>query len=504
MESRTSGILLNIASMPGNFGIGDFSCNVLEIIDDFAIMGFHWLQTLPITAIGEGNSPYSSSSAYALNYLYLDPYSLPERFITKEEIAPYVYRGEPYLVDYDYAGKVKKEILKIAYSRINELDREAVTSFVKAQEYWISDYALYMALKDTQGGKPWYDWEQKYKFRYPEALKEAAETYKTQIYYYYFEQYILRTQWEVIKKHADSRGFGFFGDMPIYVSYDSVDVWANRKLFWLDDNLAQTAQAGVPPDYFSKEGQLWGNPLYDFKIMQKDNYKWLVNRIIYNLGLYHLLRIDHFRGFYEYWAIDKDATCAKDGSWQKGPGMEIWDALRKKAPNPTIVAEDLGIINDKIKKYLEQTGFMGMRVMQFGFDGKSDNPHLPHNYINNCVAYTATHDNNTTLGWLFELDNDSREYVLNYIGYEGNPFIEGKGYSNAVKAFVRSVLSSQADLAIIPVQDICAFGADTRLNVPGVAEGNWRYRLTLSALSEIDRVYYSTLNRIYGRNNKTF
>ncbi|MGI6213965.1 MAG: 4-alpha-glucanotransferase [Christensenellales bacterium] len=504
MENRTSGILLNIASMPGSFGIGDFSCNVLEIIDDFAIMGFHWLQTLPITAIGEGNSPYSSPSAFALNYLYLDPYSLPDRYLTKEEITSFVYRGEPYLVDYEYAKRVKKEMLEIAYSRINEVDREAVSKFVSLQEFWISDYALYMSLKDAHNGAPWYEWEQKYKFRYPEALKEAAEIYKERIYYYYFEQYILRAQWEALKKHADSRGFGIFGDMPIYVSYDSADVWANPGLFQLDENLNKKAQAGVPPDYYSATGQLWGNPLYDYEVMRKDNYNWLTNRIAYNLSLYHLLRIDHFRGFYEYWAVDKDASSAEQGAWKKGPEMEIWEALRKKVPNPTIVAEDLGIINDKVRKYVERSGFYGMRVMQFGFDGKSDNPHLPHNYIENCIAYSATHDNNTTLGWLYELDNEGREYVLNYIGYEGNPFIEGKGYSSAVKAFVRTVLASKANLAIIPVQDICGFGADTRLNVPGVAEGNWRFRLTLSALSEIDRVYYSTLNRIYGRNNKSF
>ena len=497
-----SGVMLNIASMPGNFGIGDFSRNAREIIDDFAIMGFHWLQTLPITAIGDGDSPYSSPSIYALNYLYIDPHSLPERLITKDEIKQFIYKGEPYLVDYAYAKKAKREILQCAYSRINEQDSKMISQFIKKHKYWIDDYALFMVLKDKFNQLPWYHWEDKYKFRYPEDIEEVAKELKNEINYYYFEQYILRTQWEILKEHAESRGVGIFGDMAIYPSYDSVDVWANTEIFQLDEDLNMKAVAGVPPDYFSKTGQFWGNPLYDYEEMKKSNYKWMVDRITYNLQLYHLLRIDHFRGFYEYWSIDKSKTCASEGRWEKGPQMDIWKALEKKVINPAIVAEDLGVINDKVKKYLEKTGFYGMRVMQFGFDGNFDNTHLPHNYKADCVAYTGTHDNNTTLGWLFELDNETRNFVFQYIGFEGNPFAEGRGYRKSVKAFIRTLMASSANLAIIPIQDICGFGGDTRLNVPSIAQGNWRFRITMTALTEIDRVYYSSLNKIYNRNNR--
>ena len=504
MENRMSGVLLNIASLPGNFGIGDFSCNAHEIIDDFASMGFHWLQTLPITAIGEGNSPYSAESAFALNYLYVDPYSLPDRLISKEEISQFVYKGEPFLVDYDYAKKAKKEILKIAYSRLTDLDIESVGKFKERNKDWIYDYALYKSLKDKFGNIQWSEWDDEYKFRTPKAIEEATKELKSEINYYFFEQYILRAQWEALRAHAENRGLGIFGDMAIYLSYDSVDVWANPELFQLDENKKMTAVAGVPPDYFSQTGQLWGNPLFDYERMKKDNYKWLVHRIAYNLRLYHLLRIDHFRGFYEYWSIDKDSQSATVGKWVKGPQMDIWRELKKTITNPAIVAEDLGIISDNVKKYLDKTGFYNMRVMQFGFDGNYDNIHLPHNYSEKNVAYTATHDNNTTLGWLYELDNETRNNALQYVGFDGNPWSEGRGYRRSVRAFIRTLLASKSNLVIIPIQDLCGFGSDTRLNVPSTAKGNWEFRVTMSALSEIDRVYFSTLNRIYGRNNRAF
>ncbi len=495
---RKAGILLNVSSFPGNYGVGGFSCNAEYFLNEFAGMGFSLWQTLPITAVGCGYSPYSGISSYAGNYLYIDPERL-DNLVTKAELNERVYKGGIYLTDYPYAVKVKGELLRIAYSRITPEIVAKVEEFCAENAYWVYDYAVYMTLKESFGGAPWTEWGE-----YADYSKELVEKIRTEraeeVGFYLFEQYCFYKQWNKLKKHANDLGIEVFGDLPIYVSLDSADVWANPKAFLLDEKHKPTAVAGVPPDYFSKDGQLWGNPLYDYEQMAKDDYKWWTDRICHALKLYDVVRIDHFRGLYEYWEVPQGAVTAKEGRWRKGPRKALFDALEKIKPNAKIVAEDLGIIDENVEEFLESCGFPGMRVMQFGFDGDKNNKHLPHNYVKNCFAYTATHDNDTTLGWLLSLDTGTLKDALNYVDCDSSfGWADGAGQCRSTKAFVRAVMQSVASVAIVPMQDLCGYGSDTRMNTPGQAENCWRYRTNYSALADVDHAFVRNLIATYGR-----
>lgn len=499
---RSSGVFLNISSLPGEYGIGGFSVDAKNFAEYISTMGFHWWQILPLTTIGKGNSPYSGISAFAGNYLYIDPYNIEKGLLTDEEIVAAKYSGSIYLTDYDYVRKCKKELLTKAFSRISDTIKNNIDCFRKQNSFWVEDYALFMALTEENNNKPWYEWQNELKFREPSALSEAKRRLSERILFYCFEQYEFFRQWKNLKFFINNFGVGVFGDMPIYVCYDSVDVWSHPELFQLDSDLKPSMVAGVPPDYFSEEGQLWGNPLFDYNKMKDDGYNWLIERILHNLKLYDMLRIDHFRGFYKYWAVPSDSDTAKVGQWKDGPKMDIWNELKKRVNNAKIIAEDLGIIDDEVHKYLEETGFYGMRVMQFGFDGDSRNIHLPHNYNKTCVGYTSTHDNDTTLGWLFNLNNSTRDYALNYVNCDTLSGWAGSGGDcNATKCFIRTLLSSSCNLAIIPMQDLCGYGGDTRMNTPGVPLGNWEYRTNYTAMDNVDTGYMRMLNNLYGRVN---
>lgn len=500
---RSSGVLLNISSLPGEYGIGGFSHEARNIVEQITSLGFRWWQILPVTTVGMGDSPYSGFSAFAGNFLYVDASPLIERgLLTKEEAENAKYRGDIYLINYAHARWAKRYILECAFYRLTDEIKNEVKEFALKNAFWLEDYALYMTLKEIHGMKSWSEWEEPYRTRDKLALKRAAEENRARMEYYRYEQYEFFRQWTSLKNFTNEYGLGIFGDMPIYVCYDSADVWANPQLFQLDGNLKMKKVAGVPPDYFASEGQLWGNPLYDYKKMEEDDFLWFTERIVHNLKMYDMLRIDHFRGLCKYWAVDAESKTAKEGKWLPGPGMKIWKALDKKFPDANIVAEDLGQIDGEVRAYLEKSGFYGMRVMQFGFDGSPDNIHLPHNYIKKCVSYTATHDNDTTLGWLMSLDENTRRNALEYVNCDSSMgWASGGGNCKATKAFIRALLSSSSDLTIIPMQDLCGYGSDTRMNVPGVAEGNWRYRTNYSAIDGIDRNYIVKLNTIYGRIN---
>lgn len=502
MIKRSSGVLLNISSLPGEFGIGGFSLEARNIVEQLTSFGFHWWQVLPITTVGLGDSPYSGFSAFAGNYMYVDASQFEEGLLTREEIEHAKYKGDIYLVNYDHARWSKRFLLERAFSRINDGIKSKIDAFVKENAFWLEDYALYMVLKERFELKAWFEWDEPYKKRNKKAIEQIKIEYKEKIEYFYFEQYEFFRQWSELKAYANSYGMGIFGDMPIYVCYDSADVWANKELFQLDGDLKMKKVAGVPPDYFAEDGQLWGNPLYDYKRMEKDDFDWFVRRILHNLKLYDMLRIDHFRGLYKYWAVPADSLTAKTGEWLDGPKMKLWRALERKIPSPNIVAEDLGIIDDEVREYLKETGFCGMRVMQFGFDGDSENLHLPHCYEKNTVAYTATHDNDTTLGWLLSLDEYTRSNALEYVDCDtAMGWASGGGQCRATKAFIRTVLASVSKLAVIPMQDLCGYGSDTRMNTPGVAEGNWRYRTNYTAIDGVDGEYLRRTNDTYGRNN---
>ena len=494
--TRKAGVLLPISSLPGEYGIGDFGRSATFFADFIADLGFKIWQILPIGMLGPGNSPYSGGSAFAGNYLFIDLESLPERLLNDSEKTS-AKLASTYKVDYFGVRNNKGRLLKLAYSRLNADDFAAIEAFKKSNS-WLEDYALYMAIRDEKGTE-WENWEEPLRLREKTAIAAAKDRLKAAVGYYEFEQYLFYTQWAALKKAVNARGIEIFGDMPIYVSYNSPDVWAHHENFLLDKDRKPEKVAGVPPDYFSPEGQLWGNPLYNYKYMEKHGYNWFITRILHNLELYDMLRIDHFRGFYEYWAVPSEAESAKEGAWEKGPQMKLWKELKKQKPDAKIVAEDLGIIDDGVRNYLQETGFPGMRVLQFAFDGSKDNPHLPYNYDKNIVAYTATHDNDTSLGWLYSLPGGARDDVLDFIGVGAFEWGAGGKHCKSTQAMIKAIAVSSADTAIFPLQDLTGYGSDTRINIPGVPDGNWEYRITLSTLEDIDSEFIrKTLNR-FGR-----
>ncbi|MDR0856569.1 MAG: 4-alpha-glucanotransferase, partial [Clostridiales bacterium] len=338
------------------------------------------------------------------------------------------------------------------------------------------------------------------RLREPSALAAAALRLKARTDYFVYEQYEFFRQWAAVKRAVNRAGVRILGDMPIYVSDDSCDVWAHPELFQTDKNGGRRMVAGVPPDYFSPEGQLWGNPLYDWRAMKKTGYAWFIARIKHNLMLYDALRVDHFRALSAYWAVDAGASTAIGGVWKKGPGTALFDALKKDVPHAPIIAEDLGIIDDNVKKLLKKCGFPGMKVFQFGFDGDKNNHHLPHTYPRNTVAYSATHDNDTTLGWLCALPEGVRTRVLDYLNVPpGADWAAGAGRCLGTQAVGRALLASSADLAILPLQDLCGYGTDTRMNTPGTPAGNWRWRATDAAIATVDTAYWRRMNDLFGR-----
>lgn len=482
MLKRSAGVLLNISSLPSEYGIGDFGKGARDFTDLLCDMGFSVWQTLPLCPIGDGNSPYSSVSAFALNYLYVDPDTLvQDGYITADEADSAKYPGEGFLTDYDFAKEHKKRLLRLAFSRFDE---ERISNFAEENSCWLESYAEFMAGKRANGDIPFTEW----------TVSPSDEDKA----YYRFEQYILFDQWNRFKAYANDKGIKLFGDMPIYVSLDSADFYADQSLFLTGPDGRLTKVAGVPPDYFSADGQLWGNPLYNWEEMKKNGYDWWIKRIGHSLNLYDIVRIDHFRGFHRYWAVPAEAETAKEGHWEDGPAMELFSKVNEIFDDPAIVAEDLGTIDDELLEFLATTGYPGMKVMQFGFDSE-DSLHLPHKYLPNSVAYTGTHDNDTMLGWLWAIPMEEKLRLLDYCRFRGDNWGEGGWHSPAIREIITTLWQSAAGLTVVPVQDMCGFGTDTRFNIPGKAEGNWGFRITRDALSKIDREFFRKINKVYGR-----
>ena len=492
--ARRSGVLMNISSLPSPYGIGVMGREARAWCDRIADMGFSLWQILPTVPIGEGNSPYASPSAFAGNTLYIDPEQLLGiGLITEKEHRTALYEGSPYTVDYNFVTENSTTLLKTAFGRADKALLDEVRAFGTARPH-VKNYALYMAIKEKEGGKPFWEWQKG--LDYCNAVEKEAE-YEEAVLYHLFCQYIFFTQWASLKEYANGKGIKIFGDMPIYVSLDSADLWSRPELFKVSGKKARPKEvAGVPPDYFSEDGQLWGNPLYDWSAMKKDGFSWWKERIDASFELYDILRIDHFRAFASYWAVPVGAKSAKEGAWKKGPAMELFEAIG--TPRGEIIAEDLGEFGMDVVKLLEDTGFPGMRVVQFGFDG-DDSTHLPHNYERNSVAYVGTHDNNTLLGWLWEASEAERERVLGYCGADRNNWKEGGKYAPACRKIIETVWRSSADTAIISYQDMCGYGSDTRMNTPGVAEDNWRYRATVETYKGVDKEYFLWLNKTFKR-----
>ena len=497
-QRRTAGVLMHITSLPGKYGTGVMGKEAKQFIDKLFAMDFHLWQVLPLCPVDMSGSPYCSVSAFAGNISLIDPLSLFESgLITENELHENEHQGTIYKTDYAFSYEKRLLTLRNAFSRIRDDDRQLIDIFTQQNE-WVMPYAMFMALKAHHDGKPWWEWDEKF-VRYEKAVKNV-DFLKNEIDFHVFTQYIFFTQWRKLKEYANSKDIKVLGDMPIYVSRDSVDVWSNRGLFEINEkSLAPTHVAGVPPDYFSADGQLWGNPLYDWKKMEKDGFKWWLGRISACLKLYDRVRIDHFRAFASYWSVPAESKTAKTGQWLDGPGMDLFDAVKEKLPEADIIAEDLGTFGEDVIKLLEDTQFPGMRVIQFGFDPMGDSTHLPHNYPKNSVAYVGTHDNNTILGWLWDATPDERAYALRYCCFGGNNWGDGGPYSGSCRAVIETVWKSASDTAIIAVQDMVGYGKDARMNIPGTSEENWCFRISQDGLNSIDKAYYNEINTIYRR-----
>ncbi len=474
---RKSGVLMPISCLHGDYSEGGFGKSAEEFVDFLAESGFGYWQVLPFCMTDEHNSPYKSLSAFSGNPFFIDIYQLFEEGLLSAEEIEGARQYVPYTCEFKRLWEERIELLFSAASRFE--DTAAIADFLSEHPY-SREFATFMALREANGQKPWYEWEIK---EYREDVFRA----------WAFIEYTFHRQWKRIRSYANRKNVAIIGDVPIYVAYDSADVYFHPEMFDLDEKGSPRGVAGVPPDAFSADGQLWGNPLYNWKGMKKDGYSWWRDRIRHMLSLFDGIRIDHFRGFDTYFDIPANANTAKDGVWRKGPGRPFVDMLREEAGDALIIAEDLGERMASVEKLLAYSKFPGMRILQFAFDGEIESRHLPHNYSENSVAYTGTHDNNTLLAYVFEADEGKRRELFRYCGYEGESFEEGCRYA------LRTMLASHASLVLFPVQDLLLFGADTRFNTPGVERGNWGFRITREQLFSLDRARLRSLNELYRR-----
>ncbi len=467
-------MLLHVSSLPGPFGIGDLGPAAFRWIDLLAAAGQTWWQVLPLGPPGCGNSPYQSYSAFAGNPDLISPKALARDGLLGRAQVRDASGGRPGVVDHEHVSPIKARLIARAWERFNggaaRPLRGAFEAFCASQAGWLDDYACFMAIREEMGALP--GWPRDLLFRRTAALREARRKWADVIDRQRFAQFIFHRQLAALREHARSRGVKLIGDLPIYVSADSADVWANPHLFRLDRQRRPAVIAGVPPDLFSSTGQCWGNPLYDWRAARSENYAWWVSRLKATLEQVDLVRIDHFRGFAAYWEVPAGRQTAELGRWVRGPGAKLFAVLLEQLGSLPVIAEDLGLITPDVLALRDQFGLPGMRVLQFAFGG-DDSPDLPHNYIPNCVAYTGTHDNDTTAGWYASLDRRQRDRVRNYIcGADQHP----------ARALIRSAWASVANLAVAPLQDVMGLGGEARMNYPGTATGNWRWRLADDAL----------------------
>ncbi|MBQ2897153.1 MAG: 4-alpha-glucanotransferase [Clostridia bacterium] len=473
---RKSGVLMHISSLFGDYSTGSFGSEAKYFVGFLSECGFSYWQVLPFCMIDECNSPYKSYSTFGGNPYFVDLNILHQKgLITNDELSE-AKQQNPYVCEYVRLYHTRVKLLTEASKRVK--DRNSIESFIASDEY-LSSFCKFMALKAVNNELPWYEWENN-------IIDEDI------LFAWKFIQYEFFNQWQDIKDYANKKGIKIVGDIPIYVSLDSCDVWSNKKQYCLDEQNRPTLVAGVPPDYFDQNGQLWGNPLYNWVEMEKDGFKWWCDRIKHTAKLFDAIRIDHFRGIESYWAVPFGAETAKEGHWVKGPGIKLVDAIKSAVKDTQIIAEDLGDITPEVEQLVKASGFPGMRVFQFGFLSEGDNLHRPHNYPKNCIAYTGTHDNNTLLGYLWELDDKNRNAMLKYCGHTGD-------WASGCESIIRTMFSSHASLVIMPVQDLLGYGSDTRLNIPGKADGNWQYRITKDQLDSIDKNRFKELNRVYSR-----
>ena len=491
---RASGILMGISSIPSKYGIGCFSKEAYDFVDQLEKAGQQYWQILPLGPTGYGDSPYQSVSTFAGNPYFIDLEELIKKeLLTKEECEACDWGGSESYVDYEKIYLSRYKLLRKAYEKAELKTDPDYAEFLKEEKDWLQDYCLFMAIKNDQKGICWIDWPEELKDRHSKAVKEAEKELAEEIEFYRFQQYCFTTQWRKLKAYANKKDISIIGDVPIYVALDSSDAWANPEMQQFDEDYDPKAVAGCPPDAFSATGQLWGNPLYDWKALKKDGYGWWVQRMTHCLELYDVVRIDHFRGFDEYYAIPYGDKTAERGKWEKGPGMDLFHTLDKKIKDLRVIAEDLGFLTESVLEMLKESGYPGMKVLQFAFDGSEDSCYLPYKYDHNCVVYTGTHDNETTKGWLENLQGHDLKFVREYINCYEQPV------NDCVWALIRTALSSVADLAVIPIQDYLCLGNEARMNAPSTFGDNWKWRLTANQISETTLYHMREVTRIYGR-----
>ena len=496
---RASGILLPISSIPSNYGIGCFSKEAYAFVDQLAEAGQKYWQILPLGPTGYGDSPYQSFSTFAGNPYCIDVESLVEEgWITRAECDKMDFGEDECYIDYEKMYHSRFRILKKAVDKSGIEENPEYQEFVKENAFWLEDYSLYMAIKDSLGGASFLTWEQDIKLRREEALEEWRKKLSKEIAFYKFQQFLFTKQWLALKSYANKKGILIVGDIPIYVALDGADTWANPELFQLDEENVPVAVAGCPPDGFSATGQLWGNPLYRWDYHRNTGYQWWISRLSYVFRLYDVVRIDHFRGFDEYFSIPYGAENAIGGHWEKGPGIDLFRKVEQALGWKQVIAEDLGYVTDSVRQLVHDSGFPGMKVLEFAFDSRDSgcaNDYLPHNYPENSVAYTGTHDNETIAGWWKSIMAKERKLARDYLCDNYTPDKE------LHKCFISLVMRSSAKLCVIPMQDYMGLDNSCRMNQPSTVGKNWKWRIRKRELTVKLQKEIQGIALRYGRMN---
>ena len=489
---RKSGILMHISSLPSPYGIGTLGKSAYDFADFLAEASQHYWQVLPLSPTGYGDSPYQSFSSFAGNPYFIDLDLLEEDgLLLKDEYAKEFWGDDPLKADFGLLYHKRYPILYKACDRLLEKNLEEFHIFCNQNAFWLNDYALFMALKDENKGAPWYSWSPELRGRDYEALRQAEERLSKEISRVKALQFLFFKQWTALRRYCREKNIEFIGDIPIYVAPDSADVWSAPQFFMLDENYLPVKVAGCPPDPFTEDGQLWGNPLYDWKVMADTGYSWWIRRVAHQFEIYDVLRIDHFRGFDTFYTVPYGEKTARNGEWVKGPGLDLFNAIHNSIGRRRYIAEDLGFLTDSVRKLVKDSGFPGMKLLQFGFDPESDSDYLPHHYIQNTIAYTGTHDNETCLGWIETLSDEELDKVKHYLRCEDE--------KNIPEAMLAALWACVSDTAIATMQDLLGLGKEGRMNTPGMLGGNWQWRMSAHAdLNKIAEKLYD-MTKLYGR-----
>ncbi len=490
---RKSGILMHISSLPSKYGIGKMGKSAYDFVDFLVSAGVKCWQILPLSPTSYGDSPYQSFSVYAGNPYFIDFETLKrEGLIKKSDYEDIKWQDNDHQVNYSIIYNNCFKVLRQAYKTYKRDISKRYKTFVEKNSSWLDDYALFMALKFKNNGKPWYEWDKKLAMRDSNALKKASDELEKETEFFKFIQYKFFRQWSNLKKYANDKGVEIIGDMPIYVSYDSVEAWVSPELFQFDKHKKPKDVAGCPPDDFAVTGQLWGNPLYDWEYHKKTGYKWWIDRLQFSASIYDIVRIDHFRGFESYYAVPYGDETAENGEWRKGPGAELFKAAEKALGKLNIIAEDLGFITEDVYKMLADVGYPGMKILQFAFGEDSANEHLPHNFTSsNCIAYTGTHDNETLKGWVSSQSSDTLKYCMAYLGV--------KKKKDIPKNIIKQTWASVAQTAIAQMQDFLNSDASARMNTPSTLGNNWQFRTSEDDFTDKLAKRILKLNKMYNR-----